>query len=99
MQQDTCNLASCVCKLILMHVDFLFTTMLPVVEHELKELEAVPDLANTFWKKAANFLEFALSEEMLPESVLEYNDFENVIGFQVAPVVHAADNFGVQCVS
>jgi hypothetical protein len=47
-------------------VEFLKTTMLPVVEYELQKLEAEKDDANLFWANAKAALTARLQEKALP---------------------------------
>jgi hypothetical protein len=80
-------------------VDFLKTTMLPVVEYELQKLEAEQDDANLFWANTKAALTARLQEKTLPAWLKERWDLSCIEGLVIVPVVHAADNFGVMCVA
>jgi hypothetical protein len=80
-------------------VEFLKTTMLPVVEYELQKLEAEKDDANLFWANAKAALTARLQETTLPAWLKDSWDLSRIEGLVIVPVVHAADNFGIMCVA
>jgi hypothetical protein len=71
--------------------DFLETTLLPVVSHEVASLS--PSLADKLWKVAADALLCAYLTD-----VPTHLDTSNLTGLLEVWATHAADNFSVQCV-
>jgi hypothetical protein len=71
--------------------DFLETTLLPVVSHEVASLP--PSLADKLWKGAADAL---LCADLT--DVPTHLDTSNLSGLLEVWTTHAADNFSVQCV-